>query len=293
MDEFEIKDNNIVTLTKMGHLSEIQYMKHRNSKPTIRKLNNEQYVVLATGEIREYEKINNRSESENSLRQTFKKLRYLINNNFVGAKNELFLMLSYKGANMRDTKKLYNDLDKFNKRLRYRFKNESTIDFIHVVEPHERGGFHVHTLLRFNDLTSIFIPNKEIADIWGHGFVNVQRLDDVDNIGAYLSAYLADVELTDENMMKALQEDREVVEKEVQGETKRFIKGGRLHLYPAGMNIYRASRGIKPPERINIDYKRAKKIVGSTKPHYSKTYKVETDSFENTIAFEQYNSKRL
>lgn len=292
-ESYEIKDNDIVTVTKMNHMTEIQYMQHRNSKPTIRKLNNEQYMILATGEIREYEKIDNRSQSENSLRQTFKKLRYLINNNFIGAKNELMLTLTYKGANMTDPKKLYDDLDKFNKRIRYRFKGKSSIDYIHVVEPHESGGFHVHSLFRFNDLISAFIPYSELEEIWGHGVIDIERIDEVDNVGAYLSAYLTDVELTDKNVSRAFQEDREVVEKEVDGEMKKFVKGGRLHLYPAGMNIYRASRGIKPPERINIDYKRAKKIAGSTKPHYSKTYNIEADDFKNTIAFEQYNTKRL
>jgi hypothetical protein len=115
----------------------------------------------------------------------------------------------------------------------------------------------------------------------------------VDNIWAYLSAYLADVELTSDNIHNTVAEDREIVEKEVDGVKKQFVKGGRLHMYPSGMNLYRKSKGITFPERKKMTYKNAKKIVGSSQPHYSKRYEIESDEFSNTIAFEQYNSKRL
>lgn|SRR5574337_68457 len=287
-----IQPNDIVTVTKMNHLTEIQYMEKMNRTASIRKLNKDEYVLLETGEIKQFEHTENRSESYNSLRQTFKKIRYLINNNFVGGSNELFVTLTYPGANMNDPKKLYKDLDKFIKKLKYRYKSETTIDYLHVVEPHERGGFHVHSLLRFNELKSIFIPNAELADIWGHGFVTIERIGDVDNIGAYLSAYLADVELNEETVAVAMREGREVIEKEINGETKRFIKGGRLHMYPPKFRIFRKSTGIAFPERKTMSYKNAKKVVGSAQPHYSKTYSIETDEFSNTLAFEQYNSKR-
>lgn len=287
-----IQDNDLVTVTVMNHLTEIQYLKKNSYKSYIRKIDKDNYLVLETGEIRQFEHIENRSDSYNSLRQTFKKLRYLINNNFVGRSNELFITLTY-ADNMTDTKKLYSDLDKFNKKMKYRYKNETSLDYLHVVEPQKRGAWHIHSLIRFNDLEKIFIPNAELAKIWGHGFVRIESVKNVDNIGAYLSAYLADVELTDDTFRIAVKEDLKVVEKEINGETKRFIKGGRLHMYPAGINIYRKSKGIEAPERVRTSYKKAKKIAGSAQPHYTKTYEIETDDFTNTIHFEQYNSKRL
>lgn len=287
-----IQDNDLVTVTVMNHLTEIQYLKKNSYKSYIRKIDKDNYLVLETGEIRQFEHIENRSDSYNSLRQTFKKLRYLINNNFCGRSNELFITLTY-ADNMTDTKKLYTDLDKFNKKMKYRYKDVTTIDYLHVVEPQKRGAWHVHTLIRFNELQKVFLPNSELAKIWGHGFVRIESIKNVDNIGAYLSAYLADVELTDDTFRIAVKEDLEVVEKEIDGETKRFIKGGRLNMYPAGINIYRKSKGIEAPERVKTSYKKAKKIAGSAQPHYTKTYEIETDDFTNTIHFEQYNSKRL
>lgn len=275
----------------MNHLTEIQYMEKMNNKANIKKLSADEYVLLETGEIKEFEKTENRSQSYNSLRQTFKKLRYLINNNFTGKKNELFLTLTYK-ENMQDPKKLYTDLNKFIKRLKYRFKDETTIDYINVVEPQQRGAWHCHVLLRFNELEKIFIPSREMYQLWGHGYITLKSMKNVDNIGAYLSAYLADIELNEENMHVAIRNDLKVVEKEIEGQKKKFIKGGRLHMYPTGMNLYRKSKGVKPPERKKMKYSEAIKKVGSTEPHFTTDIKISVDDFENTIAYEQYNSKR-
>ena len=216
----------------------------------------------------------------------------MINNNFTGKPNELFVTLTY-AENMTDTKRLYTDMNKFIKRLKYKYKESSDIDYLAVVEPQGRGAWHIHVLLRFNALSSVFVPSHELAGLWGHGFIKIERIQNVDNIGAYLSAYLADVELTSDNIHNTVAEDREIVEKEVDGVKKQFVKGGRLHMYPSGMNLYRKSKGITFPERKKMTYKNAKKIVGSSQPHYSKRYEIESDEFSNTIAFEQYNSKRL
>lgn len=288
---FGIKPTSVVTLTEMGHISEIQRMERQNQQQTIRKISKDEYVVLETGEIKEFNHIENRSQSMNSLRQTFKKLRYLINNNFVGAKNELHMTLTY-AENMTDTERLYADFKRFMMRLKRKYKGQS-IDYLNVIEPQERGAWHCHLLIRFNDVGSIFLENKKIAEMWGQGFVTIRSLAEVDNIGAYLSAYLSDIELTDETEPIAYTDGTEIVEKTVEGQKKKFIKGGRLHMYPPSMKLYRKSRGIVPPTRKKMTYEDAKKAVGSAQPHYSKTYDILTDDFKNTIHFEQYNSKRV
>lgn len=283
-----------VTVTKMNHLVEVQHMEYMNRQANIRKLDKDTYVNLKTGELGEFKKGEVRSDSFNSLRQTFKNLRYLINNNYTGVGNELFITLTYE-ENMTDTKRLYSDFNKFMKRFRYKYgKIHGSIDYMTVVEPQERGAWHHHLLIRFNDMKGkkIFIPSNEVAEIWGHGFIKMESLKDCDNIGAYLCAYLADVELTEDNIGVAYREKAEVVPKMVDGQEKAFIKGGRLHLYPSGMNLYRKSRGIKMPERQEMDYGDIKKVVGSAEPNYTKQIVVEQDDFTNTITYEQYNMKR-
>ena len=289
MSDVIIGPDDYVTVTKMGHLVEVQHMEKRNDRNNIKKLNEDEYLVLETGEIKEFDRTENRSEGQNSLRQTFKKLRYLINNNFKGLSNELHMTLTY-ADNMQDVKRLYDDVRKFIMRLKYTYREQTSIDYINVVEPQQRGAWHCHVLVRFNDLKTVYVENSKLAKIWGHGFVNIRTLKNVDNIGAYLSAYLADIELTEENGLDSI--GREVEEKNVNGEKKKFIKGGRLHMYPSGMNIYRKSRGCKYPDRKVIKYKDIKKIVGPAKPHYEKIKTIDTDDFTNKITYLQYNMKR-
>lgn len=296
-----IKRSELVTLTKMGNVIELQHMAKRNSKPTILKLNKDHYVTLSTGEVKEYQHTENRSESKKELKSTFKRLRYYINNNFFGKKNELFLTLTY-AENMQDTVKLQNDLEKFVKKLRYKFSDKckkawgvSSVDYITVVEPQGRGAWHAHILLRFNDLKTAYLDNKEVAKLWGHGFVKINRIDgnEVDNIGAYLTAYLTDIELTEETAGAFLGKKMDIQEKEVNGVQKKFVKGGRLQMYPVGMRIYRRSSGIKYPERETMTYADAKKVVGTYKPHYSKSYKITDDNgFSNQVSFAEYNQQR-
>lgn len=42
-----------------------------------------------------------------------------------------------------------------------------------------------------------YMENAVVSDCWKQGFVTVKRLDDVDNVGAYLTAYLGDMELSE------------------------------------------------------------------------------------------------
>lgn len=292
IDEVLIPLNDLVKVTKTKHIIRVQHMEKMNTRCPIKKLDKDTYVNLDTGEIGEFEHIENRQQSYSSLRQTFKKLQDLINNNFEGAKNELHATLTYK-ENMTDTKRLYKDFDAFMKRLKYKYKNDSSIDYINVIEPQERGAWHCHLLLRFNDIDEIYIKNKDMRELWGNGFVTIKALENVDNIGAYLSAYLTDIELTEENALEMIKHGSQIQTKVVEGKEKKFVKGGRLHMYPPGMNLYRSSKGIEVPEQSKMRYKSLKKIVGTTDPHFKKSIKIETDDFSNTITYEDYNMKRI
>lgn len=296
-DPFTINDGRLVKHTTMGHIHEIMAMKAKPKSPPITKLNKHEYVLHETGEIKEYQHIENRLQSTDSLRKTFKRLRNLINTNFSGKSNELMFTLTYQ-ENMTDPKRLYNDFKIFMIKLRRKYGKG--IEYINVVEPQGRGAWHCHVLLRFDLHTKVFIPNKEIATMWGGGYVTVKsiRTDGVDNIGAYLSAYLGDIELTDESLNSLNDRERRqlnVKEVEIDGQKKKFIKGGRLHMYPPGMNIYRKSKGIEDPQIEWEPYQCAKEKIGdSTKATYHSTVSIYDDDEEiiNSINYEFYNTKR-
>lgn len=288
-ENIEIGNSDLVVVKKMGNIVEIRKSDFTNSEMPFKKISDTEYIIKATGEVREFNKSENKSENLESLRQTFKRLRDLINTNFVGAKNELFLTLTY-AENMTDNKQLYFDFEKFNKKMKYKYGD---IDYINVVEPQARGAWHCHVLYRFNSLESVFIKNSDISKMWGNGFVTVRALEECDNIGSYLSAYLADIELNEDSLDLASSCDT-VVEREVDGESKHFIKGGRLHLYPSKMQLYRVSKGIVKPTLDYCRYSDIKKIVGSTKPHYQKNIVILDDNFKkiNRHQYVQYNLKR-
>lgn len=273
----------------MNHIIEVQYMDKVNNDSPIQKIDADRYVDKRTGEIHEFNKTENRSEGEKSLRKTFNRLRELINNNFTGSANELFITLTYRGElQTNDTKRIYKDFDKFMKRLRYAYKEKTTIDYINVIEPHASGNFHMHVLMRFNDLETIYIPNNELAEIWANGYVKIQSLKNVDNIGAYLSAYLTDIEVD------STVDHKDIEEKEVNGQRKKFVKGARLMFYPTGVNIYRKSKGIKEPKKEYMTYSQLKEKVGFATPNFKYGIELfdENTDFSNAIIKEQYNLKR-
>lgn len=292
--EIIIKPTDFVTVTKMNHITEIQYMEKMNTRQNIKKLSSEKYLVLDTGEIKEFQHSEKRIENINSLYKTFKKLRYLINNNFKGKPNELFITLTFgKDENKwrpscGDTVFLRKCFKVFIQAIKRKY---GSVDFVRVLEPHEDGHAHYHVLLRFNDYKKIFISSKQLEDYWKMGFVKIRSLKDVDNIGAYVSAYLTDIELNDHTALDACSGSNpaEIIDKE----GKKYIKGGRVKYYPSGVQIYNKSKGILEPERIKMTYEKAKKIAGSGQPTFEKNIVIEKEDFSNSIRFESYNSHRL
>lgn len=289
---FEIQKNQHVKFTKMNHIIEVQHMLKKPTSPGIKKLNKNEYVNLESGEVLEFNHIENRSESYTSLRKTFKKLMYLINNNFTGSDNELFITLTYK-KNMTDPDQLYLDMKRFIRRVNTNYGYMGKIDYINVVEPQARGAWHCHILMKWDTKARVYVPNTKIAEMWGQGkIVKVKALREVDNIGAYLTAYLTDIPL-DDYINGGGNGGEHSIEIKTTPDGKKFVKGARLHMYPPGMNLYRCSKGIKAPISEYMTYKKAKEKVDSAKPTFSKTYEITTDDqLLNQITIEQYNLLR-
>lgn len=278
--DFSIQPDDFVTVTLMNDIYEIQYLQKSNRQNNILKIDSNRYVIKSTGEIKYYEHTQTRNQSENSIKQTMKKLRYLINANFSGQKNELWATLTFRDTTIaKQPQNIYKEFNKFIKRLNYRYQN--TLDYIAILEPHgisnknisEWHGFHLHLLLKSSS-SNLYIPYQEFEQIWGLGMCRIERLKNIDNIGAYLSAYLTNAESSDTDSKE-----------------KKYIKGSRLWLYPKGVRIYRKSKGIKYPKRMKMPYHSARELIG-IEPHYTRFYKIKNDNFENVVIFEQYNKKR-
>src|SRR5699024_6059936 len=208
--------------------------------PVMRKINKDEMLNTRTGEVVRIHHIESRADPKNyqSLRSTFKRLKRLIGTNFHGGKSELWLTLTYKDSPMTDSERLYKDFKNFMAKLRR--KIGKFLAYIVVIEPQASGSLHAHILMKTLDKSTLYIENKAVAQAWGQGFVNVRRLKSSDNASAYLMADLSDIDINN------LEGDF-TIEKA----SKKIIKGGRLGLYPVGMQIYRHSRkGIRQPLKI-------------------------------------------
>ena len=156
----------------------------------MRKISKDEMVNTLTGKVVKIHHVKNRADPKNyqSLRTTFKRLKRLIGANFSGGKSELWLTLTYKESPMKDPQRLYADFKRFMRRLRR--VTGKDLAYILVVEPQASGSLHGHILMKTLDRSTLYIKNEVVRSAWGQWFVNVRRLKDSDNVGAYLMAYL-------------------------------------------------------------------------------------------------------
>lgn len=303
IDNMQIDVNAKVRIKEMGNITEIMYSNSYASTCSIKKLNKYEYLDLETGEVKEFKKMENRACDISSVRKSLGRLRDYINTNVTDVNNCKWVTLTY-AENMTDPKKLYDDFKKFNMRLKYFLK--VNYEYIVAMEPQGRGAWHAHMLLIF-DNKAPWIANDDMFRIWKNGWTTTKKLDDVDNVGAYLTSYMCDVLVDDVKDM--LEESPELLRKLIDGSlmgkevqvdergvivTKTVVKGARLYLYPPQFNLYRCSKGIEKPVIFYDTEKNAQKKVGSAKPTYEKSIQLEDveKDFKKVLNYRYYNSLR-
>ena len=309
-----------VKCIESGNITEFVCLSHSPAPFPVVRIDQDHYAVLDTGEVFEYNHAENKSECYESVRKTLARLRAIINANCVDENKMRWLTLTY-AENMTDNKRLYEDFKNFVKRFNYWCK-QNAIDkpeYIAVAEPKGRGAWHMHVVQIYPKKAPYIANNEVLEPLWGHGFTSIKAVHGCDNIGAYFSAYLADMPL--EDFQKAeikgsypikyveMGDAEKKAQEGTEGKRKAFVKGARLTLYPTGMNIYRCSRGIVPPVVTTIssdEYEKKKASAGTLT--FSHACNVVSDSavasddsvlnpapdslIKNTILHEYYNIKR-
>lgn len=254
----------MVTAYRTGNI--LEFSTGLGNKEPIRKISKTEYVT-PDGEIHLYEKHSkNRSENRASILKTMKNLRRLINHNFDGSPNELWITLTY-AENQTDNVQVTKDFKVFMKKVRRRYPN---MEYINVLEPQGRGAWHMHVLFKQLNSDYLYISNDELAKMWGHGYTYVKKLKQQDRVASYVTAYLTNVAVTDTSNV-------DFKDTYVASDNKRYIKGGRLDLYPRDMRFYRSSKGIKKPEKYTG---RKKTIMGD---HHVKKSGVLPDSYKKFL----------
>ena len=102
---------------------------------------------------------------------------------FINANPQLnkFFTLTF-AKNVTDLNFARYEFDKFIKRLKGLHKN---LQYIVVVEFQKRGAVHFHLLCNLP-----YIPSKDLENLWNNGFIRINRIDKVDNVGAYVTKYM-------------------------------------------------------------------------------------------------------
>lgn len=74
---------------------------------------------------------------------------------------------------------------RFVQRVKYRYPEFKYVAVIEFQDSNGRGAVHYHMVCNLP-----FLRKAEIADLWQGGFVQVNRIDHVDNVGAYVVKYM-------------------------------------------------------------------------------------------------------
>ena len=119
---------------------------------------------------------------EKVLSRARKDLRRILNCNI--QKYSKFLTLTFKD-NVQDLDYANNEFKNFIKRLNYHYGIK--IKYTAVIEFQKRGAIHYHCIL-YNLVQKINV--QELQEIWKHGFIKINSIDNVDNVGAYVCKYM-------------------------------------------------------------------------------------------------------
>lgn len=146
---------------------------------------------------------------EKVLSRARRDLRRIVNSNI--EKYSKFLTLTF-AENITDVKSANREFSKFIMRLNYNLKIK--VLYSAVIEFQKRGAVHYHVIL-YNVPQKLDM--KVLKSLWGNGFVKVNKIEHVDNVGAYICKYMTKCD--DEKKLR-------------------------------GKKMYFNSRGLKKPEEI-------------------------------------------
>lgn len=229
--------------------------------------------AVVTGDIIEvyrYEKLNTKgggkregegeqkeSNYKSRQRQRRNMIRRLICQNFDNKSK--FVTLTFGntlllGYDITDVKACNHAFKLFIQRLRGYYPD---LKYVAVIEFQKRGAVHYHMVCNLP-----YIDKAVLAAVWGQGFIKVNAIDKVDNLGAYVIKYMT-VDTEDNRLM--------------------------------GLKAYNASKGLKRPIEANSWGKDTDLLQGienllkSHSPSYATTYESEK---AGKVEYFQYNLRR-
>lgn len=113
-----------------------------------------------------------------SLNRTKTEIRRLSNSN---PQLNKFMTLTF-AKNITNLKEANYIFNQFIKRITYKYGD---FEYLAVPEFQKRGAVHYHLLCKLP-----FVKVSELQRIWQQGFIKINKIDNVNNVGAYVCKYL-------------------------------------------------------------------------------------------------------
>ena len=126
----------------------------------------------------EYSEQNYRERQRNRRNR----IRQLICTNFDSGSKFVTLTFGKVDFDITDVKACNKHFKLFILRLKYRYPE---LKYVAVIEFQKRGAVHYHMICNLP-----FVKKKELQEIWGAGFIKINAIDKVDNVGAYVIKYM-------------------------------------------------------------------------------------------------------
>ena len=145
-----------------------------NLKKYIRK-DKDHYIDIDTGELLEYSR-KSQYKTKKEIVKAMKYLRELIQANFKGNFNELFITVTCRNE-VTDIRKIKRYAKYFIKKLKKKYP-EKQFEYIYKFERQENQNWHIHFLIKDIKNKQLYIPNENIETIWNRGFTKTQRVYD-------------------------------------------------------------------------------------------------------------------
>lgn len=257
----KIKENEIVFRTDLGKYSEIKYISHLNNSNScsIKKLNKYEYIVVDTGERKQFNLNNPTSKSD--VNRKLKKYENIVLANFTGGASELFITLNCENdiTDIADIKQMYNN---FIDNLKKDYKD---LDYIALFQQNSNWCWHIHLFIKNNQHKKLYIEREKLIKYWGNKNVYVMP-----NI----------------NTFQTLGHSKD----------KRDDQLERYRHFPKGEKMYHKSKGIKAPTKEKMQFKDCPEYNSANHIKVSsKTYHIRNknnNNIINTIATEMYKQSK-
>lgn len=175
---YEINGDKIVKVIAYNN-GEIEVKGTKNKQNNLenyKKISKTEYVILLTGEIKQYKK-ETYKKAEN-IKRAMKELKGILKNNFKGGDNEIFLTLTCED-NITDYDYVHKKAEEFMRILRQLHKG---LEYVMIMEQQERGSWHIHALIKDTLNKKLYINNEEICAIWRIGITKTERVKETNFI---------------------------------------------------------------------------------------------------------------